>query len=278
MADVDKRHRSLALGVAVTDAILKLHADDGFSKQVPHVFGVSTPGVYRPTLPAGISVGGTQLRRGWQAPVLAMRGRSPAADLNPGMLSMARTVSEIAQPPIDWRERNLEALPFADAEFDAVLCLQGLQFTTKRNVAAAELHRILQRRGRLVLSVWRDPEHCPYAVAITDALKVRLGVEAGRRMAAPCSLGSAAELRAPLRNVGFQDVYIRIDVLPMRVPDPDEFLPEQFVASPLAADIAALGESARTELFDDIVHRLLPHIDDGGLAAPFEAPSIAARR
>jgi hypothetical protein len=97
-------------------------------------------------------------------------------------------------------------------------------------------------------------------------------------MAAPCSLGSAAELRALLSNAGFQDIHIRIDVLPMRIPDLDEFLPGQFVASPLAADIAALGERARTALFDDIAHRLLPHMDEGGLAAPFEAHSISARR
>jgi SAM-dependent methyltransferase len=205
-------------------------------------------------------------------------GKITGGDLNPGMLAVARTVSEIAQPPIDWRDGNLEALPFADSEFDVVLCLQGLQFTAKRNVAAAELHRVLRPGGRLVLSIWRDLEHCPYMVAITGALEDRLGVEASRRMAAPCSLGSAAELRALLSNAGFQDIHIRIDVLPMRIPDLDEFLPGQFVASPLAADIAALGERARTALFDDIAHRLLPHMDEGGLAAPFEAHSISARR
>jgi hypothetical protein len=81
-----------------------------------------------------------------------------------------------------------------------------------------------------------------------------------------------------LNQGGFDDVQVRIDVLPMRVSSLEQFLPAQFVASPIAADIAALDEPARAAFFADIERRLLPYMDDGGLAVPFEAHSITASR
>jgi hypothetical protein len=64
----------------------------------------------------------------------------------------------------------------------------------------------------------------------------------------------------------------------MRVPSLAAFLPAQCVASPLAADIGALDERARVAFFDDIRRRLLPYMDDAGLAVPFEAHSVVATR
>jgi ubiquinone/menaquinone biosynthesis C-methylase UbiE len=205
-------------------------------------------------------------------------GKVTGVDLNPGMLAMARTVSVVGEPCIVWREGNLEALPFADGEFDVVLCQQGLQFAPQRAAAVRELYRVLRAGGRLVVSVWRDMQHCPYMVAITSTLADHVGLEASQRMAAPCSLGSADELRGLVKHAGFKDIRLRIDVLPMRVTSLEAFLSGQFVASPIAADIGALDENARVAFFDDIKHRLLLYMDDGGLAVPFEAHSVIAYR
>jgi SAM-dependent methyltransferase len=43
-------------------------------------------------------------------------------DLSPGMLAVARTAAMREGLSVDWRERRAEALPFADGEFDLVLC------------------------------------------------------------------------------------------------------------------------------------------------------------
>jgi ubiquinone/menaquinone biosynthesis C-methylase UbiE len=199
-------------------------------------------------------------------------------DLNPGMLEMARAVSGEAGYSIAWQEGNLEALPFADAAFDVVLCQQGLQFCLDKAAAAAELRRVLREGGRLALSVWRDIRHFPYILAITGALADHVSAEASQRMSAPCSFGSADALRALMQQAGYRDVRLRIDVLTMRVSSLETFLPAQFVASPIAADIGALDEDARVAFFDDIKRRLLPYMDDAGLAVPFEAHSVMATR
>jgi ubiquinone/menaquinone biosynthesis C-methylase UbiE len=203
-------------------------------------------------------------------------GEVTGIDLNPAMLEVARAASGAAGQSITWREGNLEALPFVDGEFDVVLCQQGLQFCPNKAPAVSELRRVLRDDGRLVLSVWRDIRHFPYMLAVTSALADHVGAEASRRMSAPCSFGSADALRDVMKQGGFKDVQIRIDVLPMQVASLEEFLPAQFVASPLAADIGALDERARLAFFDDIRRRLLPYMDDAGLAVPFEAHSVIA--
>jgi SAM-dependent methyltransferase len=205
-------------------------------------------------------------------------GQVTGVDLNPGMLEVARAVSGEPGHPIAWREGNLEALPFADGEFDAVLCQQGLQFCPDKAAAVAEMRRVLRAGGRLALSVWREIPHVPYILAVTDALADHVSAEASQRMSAPCSFGSRDALRGILSQGGFRDVQIRIDVLPMRVASLEEFLPGQFMASPIAADIGALGERAQVAFFDDIRRRLLPYMDDAGLAVPLEAHSVIASR
>jgi SAM-dependent methyltransferase len=212
------------------------------------------------------------------SPCVGATGTVTGVDLNPGMLEVARTAAREAGQSIAWREGNLEALPFAEGEFDVVLCQQGLQFCPDKAAVVSELRRVLRNGGRLALSVWRDIRHFPYMLAITGALAEHLGAEAGQRMSAPCSFGSADALRDVMKQGGFRDVQVRIDVLPMRVSLLEEFLPGQFMASPIAADIGALDERARVAFFDDIRRRLLPYMDDAGLAVPFEAHSVTASR
>jgi SAM-dependent methyltransferase len=205
-------------------------------------------------------------------------GKVTGVDLNAGMLEMARAAAGEAGQSITWREANLEALPFGDGEFDVVLCQQGLQFCPDKPAAVAEMRRVLRVGGRLALSVWREMPHVPYILAVAGALADHVSAEASQRMSAPCSFGSADALRGVLSQGGFKDVQIRIDVLPMRVASLEEFLPGQFMASPIAADIGALGERAQVAFFDDIRRRLLPYMDDAGLAVPLEAHSVIASR
>jgi SAM-dependent methyltransferase len=55
------------------------------------------------------------------------RGAIVAADLNPGMVTVARSLQAPAGATIEWREADAGALPFAGEAFDAVLCQLGLQ-------------------------------------------------------------------------------------------------------------------------------------------------------
>jgi SAM-dependent methyltransferase len=74
--------------------------------------------------------------------------RIAGVDLSERILATARA----AVPDADFRQANLEALPFADGEFDLVLCSQVIEHVLDAPAAALELARVLQSGGMLILS------------------------------------------------------------------------------------------------------------------------------
>lgn len=85
----------------------------------------------------------------------ARRGASVTGlDLTPELLAVARDNARIARVAIDWHEGDVEALPFADATFDAVLSQFGHMFAPRPEIAAAEMLRVLKPGGRIAFSTW----------------------------------------------------------------------------------------------------------------------------
>jgi SAM-dependent methyltransferase len=75
-------------------------------------------------------------------------------DLNPGMLSVARSATAVSSrsgAPIQWHEASADKLPFPGESFDIVYCQLGLQFFADRAAALREMHRVLGADGRLAL-------------------------------------------------------------------------------------------------------------------------------
>ncbi len=204
-------------------------------------------------------------------------GSVTGLDLNPGMIVTARALTSSTSVPIMWREGAADALPFAEASFDVVFCQQGLQFFPDRLAALREMHRILTRGGRLVLSVWRALPHNPYVVVLAEAVARHVSPEAGASMRAPCAFGDIEALRTSIREGGFRESRIRIAVRLLRMQRVEEFILGQLAATPLAGAVAALAVSAREALLSDISDALRAYRDDEGVAVPLEAHVVVAQ-
>jgi len=76
------------------------------------------------------------------------------ADLTPELLERARENARIGSFDIDFREADVEALPFGDAEFDVVLSQFGHMFAPRPQVAIAEMLRVLKTGGTIAFSTW----------------------------------------------------------------------------------------------------------------------------
>jgi SAM-dependent methyltransferase len=63
-------------------------------------------------------------------------------------------------PSADFRTGDLQALPYDDATFDAVIACNALQYAENPLVALRELRRVCAPRARLVLASWSAAEHC----------------------------------------------------------------------------------------------------------------------
>jgi ubiquinone/menaquinone biosynthesis C-methylase UbiE len=66
-------------------------------------------------------------------------------DITPELLEVGRSLA----PEVTWIEGDAQALPFADASFDAVLSVFGCMFAPDQALAASELRRVLRPGGEL---------------------------------------------------------------------------------------------------------------------------------
>ena len=75
-------------------------------------------------------------------------------DLTPALLERARENSRIAEVKVDWREGDVESLPFEDSVFDVVLSQFGHMFAPRPDLAVAEMLRVLKPGGTIAFSTW----------------------------------------------------------------------------------------------------------------------------
>ena len=80
--------------------------------------------------------------------------RVTGLDLTPALLERARENGRIAEVDIEWREGDVENLPFENASFDAVVSQFGHIFAPRPEVAIAEMLRVLKPGGTIAFSTW----------------------------------------------------------------------------------------------------------------------------
>ena len=76
--------------------------------------------------------------------------RVTGLDFSPAMLVMARSL----HPGIDFHAGDAEALPFADARFDAAIANFGIHHVERPERAIADARRVLKRGGTFAFTVW----------------------------------------------------------------------------------------------------------------------------
>jgi SAM-dependent methyltransferase len=125
--------------------------------------------------------------------------RRAGVDISERILETARQ-----RVDADFRQANLEALPFDDAEFDPVLSTQVIEHVLDAELAIAELARILRPGGRIVISTDNARNHvtrvlnAPRAAAVAT-LRLR---GARGRIESPATPYTRTSFRALLERGG----------------------------------------------------------------------------
>jgi len=91
-----------------------------------------------------------------------------ASDLNQAMVDQAAAIG--TKRPVEWRQADAMALPFGDAEFDAVVCQFGAMFFPDKAKAFAQARRVLKPGGALIFNVWDRIEENEFADAVINGL------------------------------------------------------------------------------------------------------------
>ena len=160
--------------------------------------------------------------------------------------------------------------------FDAVFCLQGLQFLPDCTAGLAETRRVMKPRGRLVAIVWNALEHCKGHYAIVQALK-RRNLDASLMLKA-LSMGDPGKLRKHATEAGFRDVSIRSASRNVRFPSAKDYvgaLAEGGPGSRLA--LSQVTADQQCEFLNEIDQALRQYEDNDGVAIPIGYLVLIAR-
>ena len=77
-----------------------------------------------------------------------------ATDVVPSSLERARERAAAERLHIEFREADVEALPFGDESFDVVVSTFGVMFAPDHERSAAEMLRVCKRGGKIGLANW----------------------------------------------------------------------------------------------------------------------------
>jgi ubiquinone/menaquinone biosynthesis C-methylase UbiE len=189
-------------------------------------------------------------------------GTVAAVDLNPAMLSVARTIAA-SGAAIRWYETSAESMPLPDDGFDVVLCQLGLQFMADKSAALREMRRVLAPGGRVLVST---PLPNAFFGVLDEAVERHVGREAGGFVRMVFSLNDVAALDRLFRQAGFDDVSVRTYGKPIRLPAAREFLWQYVHSTPLAGMLSNLDAAGIAALETEIVERWRRWSDKGGMS------------
>jgi ubiquinone/menaquinone biosynthesis C-methylase UbiE len=195
------------------------------------------------------------------APLVGAAGTVVGADINPGMLEVARAYPDPEGVPIAWQAHDAASLDFPDDSFDLVLCQQGLQFFPNRWAALKEIQRVLAEGGRLMLNLWQSLERHAVYHALIQAEAQTLGVPR-EAVAGPFLFPDAEELRALLESAGYRGVQVWSETLDAVFPSTERFVELTLYATTAFLDtFDASDPELFTELSQEVSEAIAPVID-----------------
>jgi ubiquinone/menaquinone biosynthesis C-methylase UbiE len=138
-----------------------------------------------------------------------------ATDLNPPMLGAAQ--ARVARDDVRWQVADALALPFGDAEYDAVACQFGVMFFPDKVRGYAEALRVLRPGGLFAFNVWDTVETNPVPGLVSDVVQAtRPGESLDFIRRTPHGYADPAVIRDQLIAAGFVDIEIEHITAPSR--------------------------------------------------------------
>lgn len=188
-------------------------------------------------------------------------------DLVPALVEKARRRSAADGTEIRLLEGDAQALPFADASFDAVFSVFGVMFAPDQKRAAAELARVCRPGGTVALASWiADGAIAAFFGAVVRNLPPVPGLEPPTRWGTVRGLRElfgdrAQRFRFEQRTLTeyFRSVEHALEIFTTRF-------------GPVLTALSALDSRGKRELEDDLrqLFRERNRASDGTLEMPFE--------
>jgi SAM-dependent methyltransferase len=200
-----------------------------------------------------------------------------ATDLNPGMLEVAASMGTAR--PVDWRQADAMALPFADASFDAVVCQFGAMFFPDKPKAFTEARRVLRPGGWLLFNVWDRIEDNEFPATVTDALARLFPSDAPRFLArTPHGYHDPAAIERDVRLGGFDSPDVSTVSVNSRARSARDVAVAFCQGTPLRSEIEARSPGGLEEATQVAERAVVERFGTGAIEGRIQALIVAARR
>ena len=200
-----------------------------------------------------------------------------ATDLNEPMLQEA--AHRVSDASVRFEPADALSLPFADGEFDLVVCQFGLMFFPDKVKANAEARRVLRNGGKYLLVIWDKVER-NFATKVAGAAVAELFPDepAAFYERIPFRYHDRAVIEHDLRSGGFTDVQIETVELRSHAATARDAAIALTQGTPMRSEIEKRGQEALAAATDAAAGALQQFVGPDGFDAPMSAHLVIATR
>ena len=198
-----------------------------------------------------------------------------ATDLNQPMLDHA--AERIPSHRVSWQKVDAQALPFADATFDAMVCQFGAMFFPDKQKAYGEARRVLKPGGYFIFSVWDKLEHNEFTDLVVTAVAELFPDDPPRFLArTPHGYHDRDAVVTELRSAGFANVAAETLARRSVAPSPREPAIGFCQGTPLRSEIEARDANRLAEATEAAAGKIAARFGNGPVDGKIQAHIFTA--
>lgn len=198
-----------------------------------------------------------------------------ATDLNAPMLEQA--ARRLSNSKVRFQPADAQALPFADASFDLVVCQFGVMFFPDKVRANAEARRVLRQGGRYMLVIWNRIDHNLATMAAGRAVADLFPIEAARFYErVPFRYHDVGLIERDLLAAGFTDIEFETVELRSQAASARDAAIALVQGTPMRSDIEQVAPEMLGRATDAACEALRQFEGPDGFDAPMSARLVTA--
>lgn len=214
------------------------------------------------------------LASGTGEPALTLARRMPSVRIvgtdaaAPMVEVAARKVRQERLANVEFQAQPAEALPYADASFDRVMCRFGVMLFNDPLAGVREAYRVLKPDGTFVFAVWSGPERMTNCRLAVEAFRGLIPEDKYPPLAGVTSLGDPDKVRALVTRAGFAPPRIEEHSFDFEFDGFDAYWDMVEQSGVMAAQFEALPAPERPRMRERVRTLAAPYLCTEGLRMP----------